>query len=130
MSLNQPIRRYALLLGMVFSEEDRSMSWGQMYRDKVRCLALESLGYYVCTLDDKHGDGSASKLMESKKTPVIIKDGRHCNTNFCDIRRFHAAVSAQWGSYMQFDIIALDYFFSPVTTTNYIFIIKLKKTDF
>jgi hypothetical protein len=41
-----------LLLGMVFAAEFQ-LKVGQEFRDRVRCEALERLGYSVKTLDDK-----------------------------------------------------------------------------
>ena len=90
----------ALLLGMVFSDE-QSPRRGQEYRDRVRCEALERLGYDVYTLDDKHDEGS-------------ISSGRHCCANFAVERRMMKSVAAKWGEDIVFDDIILDYFFSPV----------------
>jgi hypothetical protein len=54
-------QKNALLLGMVYSTEERATR-GQGYRDRVRCEALEnSAGYRVHTLDNKH-DSKLAKL--------------------------------------------------------------------
>ena len=50
----------ALLLGMVYSNEKDPIT-GQMFRDRVRCEAMEKLGYVVKTLDDKH-DGDLERV--------------------------------------------------------------------
>ena len=50
----------ALLLGMVFSIEKDPLT-GQMFRDRVRCEAMERLGFNVKTLDDKH-DGDVERV--------------------------------------------------------------------
>lgn len=92
-------QRNALLLGVVYSEEFTPKR-GQEYRDRVRCEALEDLGYDVYTLDDKHDSGS-------------IASGRHCQANFADCRRMHKLMQQQWG-YETFECIILDYFFSPI----------------
>eukprot|EP01038_Epipyxis_sp_PR26KG_P005631 gene5631-7777_t len=93
----------ALLLGMVFAEEF-SPKRGQEYRDRVRCEALEKLGYNVKTLDNKH-------------TIEKAKVGCHCNASFTDVRRMLRSINDAWGENgekVQFDEIILDYFFSPV----------------
>ena len=89
-----------LLLGMVFSEEMEPKR-GQEYRDRVRCEALEILGYSVKTLDNKHSDNLAS--------------GKHCTANFADPRRMLKSMKSKWEN-ITFDHIILDYFFSPVIT--------------
>jgi hypothetical protein len=88
-----------LLLGMVYSEEIRPKR-GQEYRDRIRCIALEKLGYNVKTLDNKHD-------------ATILPDNRHCTSNFADGRRFVKAIKSNWEGLI-FDSIILDYFFSPV----------------
>ena len=94
----------ALLLGMVYSEEEEPKR-GQEFRDRVRCEAMEELGYSVFTLDNKHDD-----------TP--LKSGKHCTANFADARRMFMSMKSRWEHMMagsvQFDHIILDYFFSPV----------------
>jgi len=87
-----------LLLGMVFSNE-LMPSIGQEFRDRVRCEALESLGYSVKTLDNKHLDTS-------------MAHGKHCRTDFTCSRRMFKAMQSKWGSF-QLDHVILDYFFSP-----------------
>lgn len=89
----------ALLLGMVYSEEFEPKR-GQEYRDRVRCEALEELGYSVYTLDNKHKD-------------TVLGHNKHCQANFADARRMFRSISTRWGD-VQFDHIILDYFFSPV----------------
>ena len=96
-----------------------------MYRDRVRCESMERNGYHVYTLDNKQGSGSSMQIVESKITPVCIRAGRHCNANFCDIRRFYESIERTWGTHMRFDTIILDYFFSPVSTSHIILITKL-----
>ena len=92
----------ALLLGMVYSEEHEPKR-GQEFRDRVRCESLEQhCGYDVFTLDDKHDDQSCCVA------------GRHCKANFADARRMNASIHNKFGYDISFDIIILDYFFSPV----------------
>ena len=116
-----------LLLGMVYTEYLKLISWkntrlgittldkpnrGQEFRDMVRCKGLESLGYDVKTLDNKHDPERA----------VINK---HCCTTFCDPRRMKQAMFSSWPD-KKFDAVILDYFFSPVSIilfTIYHFII-------
>lgn len=87
---------HILLLGMVYSQE-MTPKRGQEYRDRVRCEALENLGFIVHTVDDKHGDHP-----------------RHCNANFNNDRAFIKQIKEKWGQDMQYSHIILDYFFSPV----------------
>jgi hypothetical protein len=98
-----------LLLGMVYSEQELP-NIGQEYRDRVRCMGLESHGYEVFTLDNKHSE---------KKN----KNGKHCMCSFTDSRRMALSMKNQWGN-ISFDLIILDYFFSPVCL---MYIIKFKK---
>ena len=56
-----------LLLGMVFSNEQYP-NGGQEFRDRVRCEALENLGFNVFTVDDKHDD----KVYRSTVKPTLI----------------------------------------------------------
>jgi len=87
---------------MYFSTEDKPKC-GQGFRDKVRCEALESLGYEVFTLDDKHKENNALK-------------NRHCEANFADHLRMFKSISNRWPDIMSgtgFGMIILDYFFSP-----------------
>jgi hypothetical protein len=90
----------ALLLGVVFAKEQRAKR-GQEYRDRVRCEAMENLGYDVRTLDNKHSDAGLDK---------------HCNANFSDTRRMMKSMDAKWNG-EKFDHVILDYFFSPVRFT-------------
>jgi hypothetical protein len=87
----------ALLLGMVFATEQKAKR-GQEYRDRVRCEALENIGYTVRTLDNKHADKDLSK---------------HCTANFSDTRRMMRAMDTKLPG-EKFDHVILDYFFSPV----------------
>ena len=92
--------KMVLLLGMVFSSEQRHNKRGQEYRDRIRCEALEHLGYEVRTLDNKHSDGLLSK---------------HCHASFTDFRRMEKNMQLKWGK-PQFVHVILDYFFSPVNS--------------
>jgi len=101
-------KKKVLLLGMFYSME-KEPSLGQGYRDRVRCEAMESLGYTTYTLDDKH---DASMAVE----------GRHCQTNFSDHRRMIESINNTWTDDILrkgFSIIILDYFFSPSGWTEY-----------
>lgn len=102
----------ALLLGVVFATEQRAKR-GQEYRDRVRCEALERLGFQVKTLDNKHADKDLPK---------------HCTANFSDTRRMMRSMEAKW-SEEKFNHVILDYFFSPVShhQNN---ILKLSKQSF
>ena len=91
----------ALLLGVVFATEQRAKR-GQEYRDRVRCEAMESIGYNVKTLDNKHSDAGLDK---------------HCTANFSDIRRMMKSMDAKWDG-VKFDHIIMDYFFCPVSNCN------------
>lgn len=86
-----------LLLGMVFSEEFEPKR-GQEFRDRVRCEAMEKLGYEVKTLDTKHSDNVISK---------------HVQADFTEPRRMLRSMKSKWPNCVFQDII-LDYFFSPV----------------
>jgi len=108
-SNNQPRRATALLLGMVYSTEVIPKC-GQEYRDRVRCDALEK-HYEVYTLDDKHDSKDINEC----------KMGRHCTANFCDTRRMSKSIQETWGNSIQFDVIVLDYFFSPVIIIIFLF---------
>lgn len=87
----------SLLLGVVFATEQRAKR-GQEYRDRVRCEAMERLGYQVKTLDNKHADKDLPK---------------HCTANFSDTRRMMKSMEGKWPG-EKFDHVILDYFFSPV----------------
>jgi hypothetical protein len=91
-------RESALLLGVVFAKEQRAKR-GQEYRDRVRCEAMENIGYTVKTLDNKHSDAGLDN---------------HCTANFSDTRRMMKSMGAKWDG-VKFDHIILDYFFSPVS---------------
>lgn len=105
-----------LLLGMVFTEYSKLISHkntklgitvldrpnrGQEYRDMVRCKGLESLGFDVRTLDNKHSIDRAV-------------DNKHCQASFCDPRRLRRSIADAFEG-NQFEYIILDYFFSPVS---------------
>jgi len=94
----------ALLLGMVFSEEMEPKR-GQEYRDRVRCEAMESLGYSVFTLDNKHDEDA-------------IATGKHCTANFADARRMFKSIRDRFGPRKSFELVILDYFFCPVNACN------------
>lgn len=94
--------RNALMLGMAFFESRGSPVVGQQYRDTVRLESLEKDGYIVYTLDNKHN---------SHQT----KQGRHCNTNFCDARGMEKDFKELEFRHLEYDVIILDYFFSPVS---------------
>ena len=92
-------QKSVLLLGMVYSVESIPKR-GQEYRDRVRCQALQGLGFNVRTLDNKHND-------------VTLEN--HCNANFADTRRMIKAIQQKWGSKESFNHVILDYFMSPVS---------------
>lgn len=94
-------RKRVLLLGMVFSSETVPKR-GQEYRDRVRCEALEGLGYHVHTLDNKHSDTQLTK---------------HCDVSFADTRRMMKAMDVKWSN-TSFNHVILDYFMSPVSFSN------------
>jgi len=54
---------YILLLGMVYSQKCKTHTLGQCPRDRLRCKAIEDLGYSVVTLDHQH----EAKVAEPKK---------------------------------------------------------------
>lgn len=87
-----------LLLGMVCSEE-KKINRGQRYRDAVRADSLQKT-YDVYSLDDKHSVEDA-------------RLGKHCQANFCDVRRMSNCVEQVWGKKIAFKTVYLDYFFSP-----------------
>lgn len=91
---------------MVYLKE-ANPSRGQGYRDKVRCEALERKGYMVESLDDKHVE-------------ELAKEQRHCRTNFSDIRKMVKKMKDVWSidGNPRYDVIILDYFFSPTGWTN------------
>ena len=71
---------HILLLGMVYSQE-MTPKRGQEYRDRVRCEALENLGFIVHTVDDKH----------------VVDQRRHCNANFNNDRAFIRQIKENGG---------------------------------
>jgi hypothetical protein len=89
-----------LLLGVFYTDTFRSAGpqRGQVFRDGIRTTALQQTGYSVHTLDNKHIDANARI---------------HCNADFTDCRRMHAAMRKTFGEDKTFDHIILDYFFSP-----------------
>jgi hypothetical protein len=94
-SKNEPV----LLLGMVYAHQAVEPKRGQEFRDRVRCEAVQNLGYSVYTLDDKHDDESIEE---------------HCRANFADTRRMFQSMKSKWPDSLKFREIILDYFFSPV----------------
>jgi len=112
---------------MVFTDDScKDPKVGQEFRDRQRCMAMQSSGYEVFTLDDKHSS------IEGEPT-------RHCKSNFCDERRMSKWFKSVWegkgqescawtGDYQvdmstwngrtDFDLIILDYFFSPNSWTK------------
>jgi len=109
-----------LLLGMVYSNEKDPIT-GQMFRDRVRCEAMERLGYVVKTLDDKH-DGdlerSESSIEEYDEIKKFAKKGTHVRANFANCRRMLKSMIDSWGMNQVFDQIILDYFFCPAGYVN------------
>ena len=102
------IKKEALLLGMVYALEERGDTNGQMFRDRVRCIALEKLGYHIRTMDDKHdGDGSS----------CLAEPGTHCRANFAAHSRMRRSMLKTWG-HISFKLIVLDYFFCPAGYVN------------
>jgi len=90
-----------LALGMVFSLEERAVI-GQQFRDRIRLETLESQGYVVYSLDNKH-DAQKARL------------GRHCFASFSSgVRRLQKQIVEAWGEIV-FDCVVLDYFFTPVS---------------
>jgi hypothetical protein len=49
---------------------------GQEFRDRVRCIELQRLGFNVCTVDDKHNDD------------YLFPGLHYCNANFNNYRGF------------------------------------------
>jgi hypothetical protein len=90
-----------LLLGMVFSDQLIPPSRGQNFRDQVRCVELQNLGFKVLTVDDKHEDD-------------YFFPGKYCNANFNNDRGMLKQIQEKWGNDIKFSHIILDYFFSPV----------------
>jgi hypothetical protein len=88
-----------LALGMVYSKEDKPKC-GQQYRDRLRILELERLGYNVYSLDNKH--------LSTDGLP-----GKHCHSSFASTRHLQKNISQTWGD-VSFDLIIMDYFFCPV----------------
>jgi hypothetical protein len=54
----------------------------------------------VYSIDDKHEEDTA-------------ETNRHCTANFADANRMAKALRQRWGNDISFDLIVLDYFFSP-----------------
>ena len=89
-----------------------------MFRDRVRCQAMEKHGYLVSTLDDKHEESSA-------------EDNKHCLSNFANANRMWRNILSIWSSggargdrnaadieATTYDTVILDYFFSPAGWVN------------
>jgi hypothetical protein len=108
MVVNVNSDKRALLLGMVYSNETNP-SRGQGYRDRIRCESLETYGgYIVDTLDNKHDE-------------TLAKIGHHCRANFADTKRMFKDIQLIWnfdGNTPRYDLIILDYFFSPAGWVN------------
>jgi hypothetical protein len=62
----EPKKKNILLLGMVLSDQ-LLPERGQEFRDRVRCIELQRLGFNICTVDDKHNDD-------------YLFPGLHCNS--------------------------------------------------
>ena len=93
--------KYALVLGMFFGAE-APPGYGQPFRDFVRIVELEKLGFRVRSTDDKHSD---------------IDFPNHCNANFADSRRFFPQIAAKFSG-VRFSVMFLDYFFCPIGYTR------------
>jgi hypothetical protein len=99
-----PVLPVALLLGVFFSKNNGLVpSIGQGWRDAIRCFALESFGYRVLSLDDKHNESTDEGV-----------DKLHCQANFGDPRRMLKSIFESFGPGIKFTVIILDYFFAPV----------------
>jgi hypothetical protein len=109
-------KKHALMLGMIYTAKETKPHRGQYFRDKVRCKAMEeSGGYNSYSLDDKHDiEGS---------------NGKHCKANFADPRRMLASIKQCWGN-ISFDVIILDYFFSPVSFYLFIYLLYILKYNY
>ena len=80
--------------------------WGQEVRDRIRLDGLVSLGFTCKTLDDKHAEERAI-------------EGSHCQASFLSHSyRLKKNLIYKWG-HIEFDVIILDYFFSPVSLVNF-----------
>jgi hypothetical protein len=101
----------ALLLGVFYSKKfdisNTEPDRGQLFRDGVRSKALEDAGYVVRTLDNKHIE-----------TDVELGAEIHCDTSFTDSRKMLKAVWKTFGRDVIFDLVILDYFFSPVSVSE------------
>lgn len=52
-------------------------------------------------------------------TLIYVILGRHCQTNFCNFKRMTRSMISVWGSIeSRYDLIILDYFFSPSGWAN------------
>ena len=90
-----------LMLGIVFSDQ-LIPSRGQEYRDRVRCVELQKLGFTVVyTVDDKHEDD-------------YLFPGKHCSANFNNDSGFLKNIQNKLGNDIKFSHIILDYFFCPI----------------
>jgi hypothetical protein len=94
-----------LLLGMVFAHKAVEPKRGQEFRDRVRCEAVQKLGFNVLSLDDKHDDDGIDE---------------HCRANFANKRRMLKAMRSKWTSMPSLHHVVLDYFFSPVSYSFHI----------
>lgn len=95
-----------------------------MYRDRIRCEALQKLGYVVKTLDDKHNDDrTLQSNLGANGSHLQAAPGAHCQASFSDPRRMIPNMLEVWGTTKQeneyesemppFDCIIMDYFFMP-----------------
>lgn len=95
-----------LLLGMVYAKYEKVQpSYGQEFRDLTRINGLISLGYKVHTLDNKHSEDRAVENMHCESSFLISESKLSTNLLKC------------WGDH-KYDLIILDYFFSPVGFIN------------
>ena len=107
----QTIGRNALLLGMFFSKPV-NVDRGQAYRDRVRCIVLESIGFSAYTMDDNHSSN-------------IAVSTKHCACNFAN-KHLLREIRFTWGIFLKFKYIILDYFNSLVRTNSFHCCIKTK----
>ena len=117
-------RPKALLLGLVYALKTltENPSTGQMFRDRVRCEAMDKMGYLIHCIDDKHDDDADlralpnSTVYENYYDRAIAVEGSHCRANFADARRMYNKMQKVWGGCVAvtgYKQIILDYFFCP-----------------
>ena len=78
-----PNKENILLLGMVFSDQILLPARGQEFRDRIRCIELQHLGFNVCTVENKRIDD-------------YLFPGLHCNANFNNARGFVRQIKSKW----------------------------------